>query len=255
MVNPSLYRAHHHLNLEDLPFWQDLAVRQGGPVLELGCGTGRLLIPLAGAGFRLVGLDREAGMLADLCAHLPAGIKPRVHLILADLLAVPLAARFPLIIFPCNTLSTIPQPALFPFFRRAAGCLAAGGIFAASLPNPDLLGELEPQGEPAVEAIVAHPETGFPLQVSSAWERSADQVTFYWLYDHLLPDGRVEREQVATRHTLAPLRAYREALEASGLAIQEIYGDYDRSPYSSGTPYLILVAGLAQANAGPPPGS
>jgi ubiquinone/menaquinone biosynthesis C-methylase UbiE len=43
---PQLYHIHHNAHTEDLPFWLKLAQQQGGPVLELGCGTGRVLIPL-----------------------------------------------------------------------------------------------------------------------------------------------------------------------------------------------------------------
>ena len=54
-----LYHAHHSRNLEDLPFWQELARQQGSPILELGCGSGRVLLPLARAGYNVVGLERE----------------------------------------------------------------------------------------------------------------------------------------------------------------------------------------------------
>ena len=48
----------------DVPFWQRLAAAQDGPVLELGCGTGRISLPLARAGIPLVGIDRSEPMLA-----------------------------------------------------------------------------------------------------------------------------------------------------------------------------------------------
>jgi SAM-dependent methyltransferase len=245
VVNPLLYHAHHNRHLEDLPFWQGLVVSQGDPVLELGCGTGRLLIPLAEAGYRLVGLDREAGMLAQLRAHLPLDCIDRVHLIQADLLSIPLAGVFPLIIFPCNTLSTLPRRAVSSFIQRVAANLVAGGVFAASLPNPDILAALDPFGEHALEEIITHPETGHPIQVSSAWERAGNRVTFHWVYDHLLPDGRVKREQISSQHELMSLADYQAALEASGLTLHAVYGDLDRSPYTPESPYLIFVAGLA----------
>ena len=48
----------------DVPFWRDLALKVGRPVLELGCGTGRIGIPLARAGVSVVGIDRSEPMLA-----------------------------------------------------------------------------------------------------------------------------------------------------------------------------------------------
>ncbi len=96
-----------------------------------------------------------------------------------------------------------------------------------------------------MEESFPHPDTGDPIQVSSAWERVGDRVTFTWIYDHLLPDGQVVREQISSQHEVMPRTAYQAALEASGLALLEVYGDIDRSPYSPESPYLILVAGSA----------
>ena len=56
---PQLYHAHHNRSLEDLPFWLELAAQAGDPILELGCGTGRVLIPLAQAGYHTIGLDND----------------------------------------------------------------------------------------------------------------------------------------------------------------------------------------------------
>src|SRR6202162_5965718 len=75
------------LGRRDVPFWRRIALQSRGPVLELGCGTGRIAKPLARAGIRLVGLDRSAPMLAQL-----RGV-PRSHLTLVrgDIRALPFA--------------------------------------------------------------------------------------------------------------------------------------------------------------------
>ena len=52
------------LGRRDVPFWRTIALKADGPVLELGCGTGRIAAPLGRAGVKLVGLDRSASMLA-----------------------------------------------------------------------------------------------------------------------------------------------------------------------------------------------
>jgi hypothetical protein len=79
--------------------------------------------------------------------------------------------------------------------------------------------------------------------VSSAWVRQGDLFTLSWHYDHLLPDGRVERLSVRVQHYLAPVEAYLAELRAAGLEIKGVFGNFDWSPYDAGvSPHLILTA-------------
>ena len=59
MTNPVYYHLHHQNEMGDLPFWNKLANEMGDPILELGCGTGRLLLPLIQAGHEVVGIDKS----------------------------------------------------------------------------------------------------------------------------------------------------------------------------------------------------
>ena len=117
------------------------------------------------------------------------------------------------------------------------------GIFAASIPNPQYLASLTEEGEPEVETSFAHPVTGNPLQVSSAWQRVDQSVIVQWHYDHLQPDGQVERETVEVTHYLTTLEVYHSELRAAELQPEKVYGDFDRSEYREDSPYLIMVAG------------
>src|SRR5713226_4481605 len=75
--------------VDDLPFWINLARRTGGPVLEVGCGTGRVVIPLAESGAHVVGIDVSAAMLAIARDKVSAaGVDGRVELIRADALSL-----------------------------------------------------------------------------------------------------------------------------------------------------------------------
>ena len=80
-MDPALYHAHHSRHLEDLPFWHWLAMNYPGPILELGCGTGRVLLSLVKSGQLLVGLDRDHAMLAFLQEQLAPPDSALVHLI------------------------------------------------------------------------------------------------------------------------------------------------------------------------------
>ncbi len=105
---PSLYHAHHSLHAEDIPFWLDLSRRYPAPVLELGCGTGRVLIPLALEGKWAVGLDNDFDMLR-LVAEKPGSNPAHKGGVWYRRIFAPfhLATQFGLILLPCNTYSTL----------------------------------------------------------------------------------------------------------------------------------------------------
>jgi SAM-dependent methyltransferase len=239
---PELYHAHHSRHMEDLPFWLNLAARQGSPLLELGCGTGRLLIPLAQAGFKTLGMDYDPDMLRYLKKNIPlaAGCEPL--LILADISHFSLGKQFPLVILPCNTYSTLPEVSRRDCLRCVHQVLQPGGLFAASLPNPALLKSLPAHADIELEDEFSHPITGNPVQVSSAWQRTGKTFTVTWIYDHLFADGHVERHKQKASHYLIPVDEYAVEIQAAGMKIRAMYGDFDRSTYAADSPLLILLA-------------
>jgi SAM-dependent methyltransferase len=240
-AHAALYDAHHRKYLEDIPFWQELADRQADSLLELGCGTGRVSLALAISGKRVVALDYDRLMLNYLNQkrHQPANL----YLFLADMAAFHLAASFSLILLPCNTLSTLSVEKQLATFQCVTRHLAPGGIFAASCPNPELLNRLPAYSAPEVEDEFPHPVDGEPVQVSSSWKRSKGNFHLTWHYDHLYPDGKMERTSVSVQHRLDSLDNYRDALSSAGLELIETYGDFDFSPYQPDSPNLILIAG------------
>jgi len=241
-MDARLYHAHHQRHKEDLPFWLELAAAQGGEVLELGCGAGRVSIDLVRAGFVVFGLDHDEQMLSLLQLQVSPEIAPRCHFFLADMGAFHLERRLALILLPCNTLSALPAETRHSMLALVHRQLSPGGLFAASLPNPSLLARLPPQVEPEVEDIFPHPADGEPVQVSSAWQRRGERFTITWHYDHLLPDGRVERATARVSHELIPLESWISKFRDAGLSIEACYGDFDRSPYTGDSPDLILLA-------------
>src|SRR3954471_10616301 len=82
------------LGRRDVPFWRNLAVHAGGPVLELGCGTGRIALPLARAGVHVVGIDRSEAMLARARARVSRAAKAgRIDLVRGDIRFLPFGAE------------------------------------------------------------------------------------------------------------------------------------------------------------------
>lgn len=228
--------------MEDLPFWLYLARRTGGPVLELGVGTGNLSSMLVEAGFDVTGLDRDFDMLSFLNKAIPEGLGKSFGFFQGDMTSFHLARTYGLIILACNTLSTLTVIEMQQVFDRVCKHLRPGGQFAADLLNPALLRDLHPVGEAELETSFNHPVTGYPVQVSSEWRRAGLQVVIRWHYDHLFPDGKIERSTLKTRHFVRDIADYIAGMENSGLQVISKYGDFRKNDYHPAAPHLILVA-------------
>jgi SAM-dependent methyltransferase len=244
---PLLYHTHHSRHLEDLPFWKAIAARRAGALLELGCGTGRVLLPLAETGLQVYGLDTDAGMLAVLKRNVQPQLHSWVHVWISNVTHFHLHKQFTAIILPCNTLSTFSKLTRQAMLANVRRHLAPEGLFAASLPNPERLVRLPAASQAEVEEIFPHPQDGEPVQVSSHWKRQGQTFKVYWDYDHLLPDGRVERVSAQVVHQLSAVEVYIKELNEAGFAHVQRYGDFDVSEYTRHSPYLILVAGGSPA--------
>jgi hypothetical protein len=147
-----------------------------------------------------------------------------------------------LIILPCNTFSTLDSRARSECLDCIFMHLLPGGTFAVSLPNSARLMRLPARSELELEDELIHPETGNPVQVSSAWKHTKHRFNILWMYDHLLPDGTVERSAVEVSHNLLSLHAWQEEIEQAGLTVTGVYGDHDRSSYEAESPFLLVCA-------------
>jgi SAM-dependent methyltransferase len=116
----------------DLQLWRDLAAEAGGPVLELGAGTGRVAIDLAAHGHEVVALDSDPELLAVL-----AGREPGVKVVTADARDFDLGATFPLVLAPMQLIQIIGgREHRAAMLERVNAHLAPGGTFAAALADP-----------------------------------------------------------------------------------------------------------------------
>lgn len=174
-IEPGLYDLAYAWHTADIAFWVERARQAGGPVLEAGCGTGRVLIPTLEAGVDAEGLDLHPGMLEVLKQKAAAlGLKPRVHL--ADMRDFTMPRRYGLITVPfrafMHLLTTEDQ-------LRALRCmrehLEPGGSLVLNLFYPSFERIVEPGDEERVEREFPHPETGLPVALVSV-RREYDRV-------------------------------------------------------------------------------
>ena len=235
----------------DVSFFVDLARESGGPVLEAGCGTGRVLIPTARAGVAIDGFDTSEGMLAECRASLarePESVRTRVSLHTADMRTVRLGRTYRLVTLPFRSfqhLLTVEDQ------QRALAALrehvAPGGRIVIDVFNPSLpfLTDqritLEPHREPAFTMPDGREVVRSYRIAARDYFAQVQQVEF--TVEVTQPDGRQERhsDQFAIRYLF---RYELEHLVArGGFRVEALYADYDRSPYGSKYPgELILVA-------------
>lgn len=228
---------------EDIPMWLELARRHAGPVLELGCGTGRVLDHLAEAAYSVVGIDSSAAMLQRAQKHLHRHPPERITLLQADLQAFSIDQQYPLAIAPLNVLAELDDAGLAQTLSTVREHLTPGGVLAADLPNPrDALGFPGDDGDPIQN--FTERDTGHAVQVSAHHRHlpSLQAVVVTWHYDELLPNGMVRRHRFETTFHLRTPEILRTMLEGSGFAQVHLHGDYDFSALRKASKRLILVA-------------
>jgi SAM-dependent methyltransferase len=230
----------------DREFYVGLAREAGGPVLEVTCGTGRILLPSLQAGADIDGLDLFPEMLAVLRGKAAAlGLAPpRVYE--ADMRDFTLPRRYALITIPFNgfvhNLTTEDQ---LQTLRACRKHLAHGGVLVFNIffPGREILNG--PEGVPVLEHEAPHPATGLPVRIYDT--RSLDLVaqiqTSHIEIQELDADGGVTASHPSTttmRWTYKPEMEL--LLQAAGFPRWQICGDFDRRPLVRDTDQMVVFA-------------
>ena len=235
----------------DVAFFVEEARGAGGPVLEVGCGTGRVLIPTARAGVEIVGLDLSSHMLQvcrDRVALEPEDVRSRIRLVQADMRSFGLARTFALVTMPFRPfqhLTTVEDQlsSLASIHRH----LEHDGRLVLDLFNPSLealvqdnLGR-EAGEEPEFTAPDGRRVRRWHKILSRDLFHQVNQVELVYYVTH--PDGRKER--LVHAFSMRYLFRYEaeHLLARAGFEVEAVYADYERNPYGSRYPGdLIFVA-------------
>lgn len=240
----SVYDFEYDELIDDIPFYCNLAADGGGPALELGAGTGRVLIPVAQAGVEVVGLDQSPAMLAvarEKVAGLPPDVQARITLGEGDMRSFDLGAdRFALVYIPfrafLHMLTVEDQLAALAAIRRS---LRPGGRLALAFFDPllDVIAARKTARAttPFIERTTPLLDGARVVQWAAPRYDPVRQILeAEFIYDRLDGDGRlVERVQ---RHlTLRWVYRYEaEHLFArAGFEIEALYGGFDGRPFES----------------------
>ena len=222
----SLYDRWNTSVVEDIGFYTEEAVRSGGPVLELGVGTGRIAVPIALAGVPVIGVDSSAPML-ERCRERArlAEVGELLDLRLGDLRDPPVVEKVPLAISPFRAfLHLVSNQERRLALARIRELLRPDGRFVFDVFAPSEEDIAETHGR----WIEREPE----IFERADWDAAERRLTL----SVRAPDGETSME-------LAWLSQpeWSGLLEQSGFAAQACYGWFDRSPYDGG-PDMVFIA-------------
>lgn len=227
----------------DVAFWRRLAAAQEGPVLELGCGTGRVTVPVAKAGARVIGIDRSGPMLDRGRQRLRrAKLHERASLVRGDIRTLPFRGRpgFNLVMAPYGILQSLTREAdLKAALASVARVLRRGGLFGIDL-VPDLPRWAEYEGRRSFAG-----RSGAKKHLTLVESVRQDRARRLTIFDHEYierrgRERRVHRFSLTFRTLSVPQMARR--LEAAGFAIDAVLGDYRGGPWDSRADVWIIMA-------------
>src|SRR5215208_5974965 len=233
----------------DLPLYLELAAGQGGRVLELACGSGRVLVPLVRAGHRVVGLDASPHMLTRTREKLQSagfGDAGRVRLIQGDMRAFELDELFDLAVIAAKSFAYLVTRA---DQQRALAATAAhlrpGGLLVLDLLHPSPTWLLEPPGSLRQDLVEQVPEQGVTVARTEAVVSTnlADQVrVIRSAYEIVADDGSVTKRFVEWPYRYTFRFEAEHLLERAGFEVEAAYGGYRREPFTSESRSLLLLA-------------
>jgi ubiquinone/menaquinone biosynthesis C-methylase UbiE len=238
------------LGRRDVPFWRRVASEARGRVLELGCGTGRVSVPLADDGVDLVGIDRSAPMLArarDRIARSRRNQRSRPQsairnpqFVRGDIRALPFRARsFAMVLAPYGILQSLIRPRdLTATLASVARVVAPGGVFGVDLvPDVPKWREYQNRVQLRGKADGAH----LTLVESVRQDRRRHLTTFEQVY--VERRGRRTREhrfELVFRTLTVP--AMTRQLERAGFQVEAVLGDYGGRPWDDRADVWIILA-------------
>ena|SRR5579859_5904021 len=241
------YDAENEAVTEDLDLYVELAESTVGPILDVGCGTGRVMLHLAMAGHRVSGIDLSTAMLERGRRKLNnrVDLAEQVTFYEGNALDYAFAEKFALTVIPYNGLMHFRSVEdIRTLLRHLADCAEDHGELVIDLPNAGESFATLDDDAVTLERSFIEPESGnLVMQQSvSRLDRTGQMQYITWIYDEIGTDGILRR-------TVAPLTLryifpteLDLLLQISGWQTIERYGDYDRSPFEEGCPRLIVLA-------------
>lgn len=244
--DPAYYTKTYKGRVEDVRYYVDLAEHAGGPVLEHGCGNGRITIPMARSGATVVGVDRSAPMLADLRARLreePDDVSARVTVRRGDMRLFRAGRRFPLVICPFNAFLHLYERAdVERFLARTRAHLTRRGELCFDISVPDPAEHARDPARAYFAPRFRYPrEDGTPgpmIRYSERFDYDRSRQILFVAMEFSPAEGEPWMTPLAHRQFYP--RELEALLHYNGFTITEQYGDFFRSPLASGSHTMVV---------------
>ncbi len=237
---------------QDVAFYCIAARKYGDPILELGCGTGRITLAIAEAGYRVVGLDISEKMLehaVEKRAGLRREARERVHLVQGDMTKFDLGEKFRTVVIPFRPFQHLLET------EQQISCL--NSVHKHLAPNGRLIVDFfqtdpERMHDPRFLTESALIEYDLPggrhvalSERVAAFHRALQRNDVEMIFDVKHPDGKQERLVMAW--TLRYFFRYEveHLLARCGFRLEATYGNFDSSPLGDNSPEMVFVAGVA----------
>jgi SAM-dependent methyltransferase len=230
----------------DVRFWRQLAARQDGRILELGCGTGRLSLPLLRDGAALVGIDRSEPMLARARTKARrAGLLPRARFVRGDIRRLPFRNRpgFGLVMAPYGMLQSLTRERdLAETLTSVARVLRRDGVLGIDL-VPDL-----PRWSEYDRRVTLSGRRGAGSYLTLRETVRQDVRRGLTMFDQeYVERGRGQRHvhRFALTFRTLSVPQMRRRLEKAGLEVRAVLGDYQGGPWHPDADVWIMLASRA----------
>ena len=241
------YDAEHTDKTDDLVMYSQLAADYGEPVLDIGCGTGRVMFHLAQEGYETHGIDSEEAMLerAKFKLNMMPHVRDKLRFYHGDVLTMDIKQRYKLVLLSYNSLMHFPEQATqIQLLQRLHSLIADDGLLVIDLPNAGETFASQDSDNLTLERTFIEAETGHLVmqQATSYLDRVTQLMRINWIYDEIDGDGLVHRTiaPVIFRYFFYP--EVQLLLRQTGFEVEAVYGDVEQGPFEDGCERMIIFA-------------
>ncbi|MEO1286276.1 MAG: class I SAM-dependent methyltransferase [Chloroflexota bacterium] len=232
---------------DDIQLYSALANAYGDPILDVGCGTGRVLLPLAQEGYRVEGIDTSREMLNLLETKLTSvpHLKQYLSYTHGDALEFNPKKKYKLILLTYNALMHFhEQETQIALLNKLYKLTAVDGLLVLDLPNAGETFATQETDAIMLDREFIEPQTGhlIQLQSHSYLDRVTQLLHVTWIYDEITGDGTVKRMRVPHILRYFFFSEIKLLLDKCNFDVVGLYGSTEEDPFEDGCERMVIYA-------------